>query len=144
MGRKRRTAHLLEAFAVELADGAVLFLELLQAAGQRVRQLEAVVALVVWVGLVVVQRSLHLANGPNQPLGLLGHLVLLVGRLLELAVERLGQRREELGALAAMAGGCSRRALTSASRESRSWLGTPISSNRPCSWPMMVVTCWAR
>lgn len=41
-----------------------------------------------------------------------------------------GQRRE--------------REHTSDSLVSRSWLGTPISSKSPCSWPMMVLTCWAR
>jgi hypothetical protein len=130
-GKERRTPHLLEALAVEFADGAVLFLQLLQAARQRVRQLEAVVALVVGIGLVVVERNLHLANRPDQALGLLGHLVLLVGRLLELVVERLRQRREELHALAASAGSGKNVTRTSASRESRSWLATPISSYRP-------------
>lgn len=33
---------------------------------------------------------------------------------------------------------------TSDSLESRSWLGTPISSKKPCSRSMMVVTCWER
>lgn len=33
---------------------------------------------------------------------------------------------------------------TSASLDSRSWLGTPISSKRPCNWPIMELTCWER
>jgi hypothetical protein len=71
------------------------------------------------------------------------HLVFLVGDMAQLAVEGFGQRREELDTVSHGRYRCVV-AHTSASRESRSWLGTPMSSNRPCSWPMMVVTCWAR
>ena len=46
-----------------------------------------------------------------------------------------------------MAYGCllkRKKKQTSCSLTSRSWLGMPISSNSPCSWPIFSLTCWAR
>jgi len=91
-----RTSHLLEALAMQPADRVVLLFQLLQAACQRVCDFPAVRRVVVWVHFAVIERGLHLPYCLDQAICLLGHFMLLVGDLLQLAMERLGQRGEEL------------------------------------------------
>lgn len=93
--KERRTPHLLEALLVLPGDCVILLLERLEAARQRIGDLWLVV-LVLGARLVVVQGSLHLLDRLDQALCLLGHLVLLVGDGAQLAVECVGEGREEL------------------------------------------------
>ena len=76
-------------------DRVVLFFKRLQTARQRVGDLRLVV-LVFWAGLVVVHGGLHLPDRLDQALGLFGQLVLLISNGAQLAMERLGERREQL------------------------------------------------
>jgi hypothetical protein len=83
-----RTPHLLKALAMQLADGVVPLLQLLQATRQRVGDLSAIV-FVVGAQFPVLQRSFHLPDGPDQAMRLLGHFMFLVGDVLQLAVQRI-------------------------------------------------------
>ena len=90
---------MLEALAVQLADGSVFFLEGAHAARQRIGDLELVARLGSGARLAVVKRGLHLLDGINQALGLVGQRVLLLGDLLQLAVQRSREGREQLAAV---------------------------------------------
>jgi hypothetical protein len=89
------TSNLFEALLVLLGDCAVLLLQRLQTARQRVRDL-CVVVLEAGAVLAVVHRVLHLLDGPDQALRLFCHLVLLIGDGAQLAMQRVRERREEL------------------------------------------------
>lgn len=91
-----RTPNLLKPFTVNLADLKVLLFEHLQAAGQRVGDLEVLVGIVVAAGPGVVEGRLHLADGVDGALGLVDHVLLLGGYQSDLVVQGFGESVEEL------------------------------------------------
>jgi hypothetical protein len=136
---------LLEALAMELADSVVLLLKALQTAHERVGDLEvAIVCLVLGVRLVVIEGSLHLLDGLQQAMRFLGDIVLLTAGIISKSIANVEGPTHFVTWRSWLCSVSDKAEKSSASRESRSWLGTPMSSKRPWSWPMMVVTCCAR
>lgn len=76
-------------------DSVVLLFQRLQTAGQWIGELQ-LVFLVFGACFVVAHGRLHLLDRLDQALRLFGQLVLFVGDSAQLAMESVGERREEL------------------------------------------------
>lgn len=120
----------------------MLLLQDLQAARQWVCDLQILIlGFVFAMCLVNIERSFHLLDGIDNSLGLVGHVVLFGLDESHLVMQSFGECREQLMAISRMKTLALILGPTSDSRVSRSWLGTPISSKRPWSCPMIVDTC---
>ena len=133
---------LLVAVAVQAGDGLVLFEQGAAAVAQGEGEGE------VWGGAVVgegvVEGFFGLADGLDEAVGFFGEGLFFLRDEVELVVQGLGQRGEELGVVSVGDVGFGAGRVTSVSRDSRSWRGTPISSNSACSRSTIVVTCCDR
>jgi hypothetical protein len=124
---------------MDLADSGMLLRKELQAWLERVGHFELVIKALVCI--LAVEADLHLLDGGDEGLGLLSQFMFLTADVSDddKPVEtHLVTSRSWLWSVS------DRAAKSSDSLESRSWLGTPISSNSSCSLLMMVETCFSR